>query len=54
LDLALNKTNYDLWDEDYIKFLSDTFTLPVLSITAPQRGMNEKNVDKLVRMAGKL
>ena len=34
--------------------MSDTFNLPVLSITAAQRGMSEKNVDKLVRMAGKL
>ncbi len=54
LDLALNKSNHDLWDEDYIKFLSDSFNIPVLSITAPARWMSEKKVDKLVSMAWKL
>jgi len=54
LDIALGKINYDYWDEDYIKELSDSFNMPVLSITAPSRGMNEKKVDKIVSIATKL
>ncbi|MBT3726705.1 hypothetical protein HOG21_03230 [bacterium] len=46
--------NYDCWDEDYLKELSDSFDLPVLSISAPARGLNEKKVDKIVKIAGKL
>jgi hypothetical protein len=29
--------NHDLWDEEYIKYLSQSFNLPVLSITAPAK-----------------
>ena len=54
LDISLWKLNYDLWDEDYIKELSDSFNIPVLSITAPSKWMNEKKVDKIVSMATKL
>lgn len=54
LDLSLNKLNYDMWDESYIKELSDSFWLPVLSITAPSKGLNEKKVDKIIRIAWKL
>lgn len=54
LDISLGKINYDYWDEDYIKELSDSFNMPVLSITAPSRGMNEKKVDKIVNIATKL
>ena len=51
LDIALGKINYDLWDENYIKELSDSFNMPVLSITAPSRWMNEKKVDKILAIA---
>jgi len=54
LDIALGRINYDLWDEDYIKELSDSFNMPVLSITAPSRWMNEKKVDKIVSIASKV
>ncbi|MCD5385128.1 hypothetical protein LRZ95_00485 [Candidatus Gracilibacteria bacterium] len=54
LDLTLGGINYDYWDEDYIKELSDSFNIPVLSITAPSRGMNEKKVDKIISIAAKL
>ena len=54
LDLSLARLNYDSWDEDYIKELSDSFNLPILSITAPSRWMNEKKVDKIVVIARKL
>jgi len=51
LDISLNSSNHDLWDEDYIKYLSNSFNLPVLSITAPTKGMSEKKVDKIVKIA---
>lgn len=54
LDLSLSKTDYDLWDGDYILELSKKFDLPVLSITAPVKGMNEKEVDRVVSLAQKL
>ena len=54
IDLELNKFNYDLWDADYVKSLSDSFQMPVLSITAPWRWVNEKMVDQIVYMATKL
>ena len=54
VDLALNSLNYDLWDWDYIKSLSDSFGVPVLSITAPLKWMNEKRVDQIVSIASKL
>ena len=54
LDLALTNLNFDLWDEEYIKNLSDDYKLPVLSITAPSKWINEKKVDKIVSIAKKL
>jgi len=54
LDLSLGGLNYDYWDEDYIKELSDSFGLSVLSITAPARWMNEKKVDRIISIAWKL
>ena len=54
LDLSLNSFNHDLWDEEYIKYLSNSFDLPVLSITAPPKWMNEKKVDKIVKIASAL
>jgi hypothetical protein len=54
LDISLGKLNYDLWDENYIKELSDSFKVPVLSITAPSTWMNEKNVDKILSIATKV
>jgi hypothetical protein len=54
LDLSLWGINYDYWDEDYISELSKSFNLPVLSITAPTRWMNEKKVDKIISIATKI
>jgi len=50
----LAKLNYDQWDEDYIKELSDSYNIPVLSITAPPKGMSQKKVDKIIDIAKKL
>lgn len=54
IDLELSTKEYDNWDEDYVKWLSDTFKVPVLSITAPHRALNEKRVDRIVKLAMKL
>lgn len=51
LDISLNKLNLDYWDEEYIKELSDSFNMPVLSITAPSNWMDIKKVDKIVKIA---
>lgn len=51
LNLVLSRMNYDFWDQDYVKKLSLEFALPVLSITAPARGMNEKKVDRIIQLA---
>lgn len=51
LDLSLTTSNFDLWDEEYVKSLSELTWVPVLSITAPNWWMNEKKVDKIVRIA---
>lgn len=51
LDITLTKTNFDYWDEDYIKELSDSFNVPVLSLTAPSVWMNQKRIDKIVQIA---
>ncbi|MDQ7009960.1 MAG: hypothetical protein Q9M94_06745 [Candidatus Gracilibacteria bacterium] len=51
IEISLNKLQYDLWDENYIKGLSDAFEIPVVAITAPVKGMNEKAVDKIIKIA---
>lgn len=54
LDIALWTLNYDLWDEDYIYELSQHFDLPVLSLTAPGKGMGKEKLEKIIMMAKKL
>jgi len=54
LDLSLSATEFDLWDWDYMLELSQKFDLPVLSLTAPSKGMSEKKVDQVVALADKL
>ena len=51
IDIALGATNFDFWDEEYIKSLSDEFGVPVLSITAPSKWLNQKKVDRIVGIA---
>lgn len=51
IDLYLSRSNFDLWDEDYIKSLSDSFWIPVLSITASLKWMSEKWVDQIISIA---
>lgn len=54
LDLHLNNKDFDLWDKDYIKSLSDEYDIPVLSITAPLRWMNERKVNIIISIAKEL
>ncbi len=54
LDLFLDKKNFDLWNKEYIKSLSEEFGVPVLSITAPARGLTERKVNMIVSMAKEL
>ncbi len=54
IDIALWTINYDLWDSDYIKSLSNEFKIPVLSLTAPAKGLNKKKVDRIVSIATEL
>lgn len=51
LDLGLSALNHDLWDGAYIAKLVKEFDLPVLSITAPERGMNTKRLERVVELA---
>ncbi len=54
LDISLSKLHFDYWDEDYIKELSDSFNMPVLSITAPPIWMNQKKAESIIKIALKL
>ena len=51
IDIHLTKMQFDLWDKEYIKQLSDEFQIPVISITAPLRWMSEKKVKDIVKIA---
>lgn len=51
IDLVIDDKNYDTMDENYLKWLSDAFQLPVLSITAPDKGLNKEKMDKIVTIA---
>ena len=54
IELVLNKNHFDYWDEDYVLGLSKEFGIPILSIKAPKRGINEKVVDRIISLALKL
>lgn len=51
LDLVIEDKNYDTLDEVYLKSLSDAFAIPILSITAPERGLSKSKIEKIVRIA---
>lgn len=54
IDLDIEKFNFDTWDEEYLKNLVKEFDMPILSITAPEKWVDEKKVDKFVKMASTL
>lgn len=51
IDLHIDHSQYDTWDKDYIKSLSDTYGVPVFSITAPEKWINKNKVDEIVDLA---
>lgn len=51
IDLVIDEKNYDTLDEKYLKWLSDAFEVPVLSITAPDRGLSKSKIDQIVKIA---
>lgn len=51
IDLVLEKWDFDSWNKEYIKSLSDSFDMPVLSVTAPDRGITKKVVDDIIDLA---
>lgn len=54
IDLSLKDINCDLWDEDYIFSLTQQFKIPVLSITAPDKWMNKKKLNLILKLASRL
>lgn len=54
IELVLTKNQYDFWDEEYVLSLIKEFWVPVLSIKAPKRWMNEKLVDRIISLALKI
>lgn len=51
LDLVIDDKNFDTLDKDYLKSLSDSFWVYVLSITAPDRGLTKSLIDQIVLIA---
>lgn len=51
IDLSLNYNDYDLWDEKYIKSLSDDFWIKVLSITAPSSWLDQDSLSKIINLS---
>lgn len=51
IDLVIDEKVADTMDENYLKWLSDAFEIPILSITAPERWMTKLKIDKIVKMA---
>ena len=51
LEIVLDKKHFDYWDKEYLQKLIEDFKLPILSIKAPKRGLNEKLVDRIVDLA---
>jgi len=54
IELVLSKNQYDFWDEEYILNLVKEFNIPVLSVKAPSRWVNERLVDRIVSLAKKI
>lgn len=51
IDLSLSYNDFDLWDENYIKLLSEESGIKVLSITAPSKWLEEDSVDKIISLS---
>ncbi len=51
IDLVVDPENYDTFDAKYIRLLSEYSGVKVWSISAPERKMNKKQVDTILRLA---
>lgn len=46
--------NFDLWDADYILSLIETYSIPVVSLTAPSKDMSSSKFDEILELGEKL
>jgi sugar phosphate isomerase/epimerase len=51
IDLVLEKWDFDSWNKEYVRSLSESFAMPVLSVTAPNRWITKKVVDEIIDLA---
>lgn len=51
IDLVIENWNFDTFDQEYVKSLSDEFQVPVLSITAPDKWLDKEKIDKIIKMS---
>lgn len=51
IDLMIDDKNYDTLDGNYLKWLSDAFWVPILSISAPERGINKAKIEQIAALA---
>ncbi len=51
IDLIIDEKDFDTLDVNYLKWLQDAFDIPILSITAPQIGLNKEKIDTIVLIA---
>jgi len=51
LDLMIDENQFDTLDDKYLKWLSDAFQIPVLSITAPEKWLSKAKIDRIVEVA---
>lgn len=42
IDLNLEIWDFDSWNKEYVRSLSDSFDVPVLSVTAPTKWITKK------------
>lgn len=54
LSLELNHDDFDGMDADYINNLIQTFSFPVVSVTAFERKMNEDTMNRVIELAEKI
>lgn len=54
IDLSVDFNAFDTYDATYIDSLIQETSLPVISITAPERKLNKKQCDQLLALADDL
>lgn len=54
IDLSVSFENFDTFDVDYLKKISDEIWIKILSISAPSLNITENIVDKIISMASVL